>query len=131
MKSRRVNLGRVAVSSCVLTAIGAVAAGIAGGHPLSVVLGGAFMVGNFHLIRTLISLLMRSGSGRSARVWAGVLLTLKLLLSVLLVAAVIYQFPVASLSFAFGASMLLVAAVLEAALLGEPLGAVDLEPSKS
>jgi hypothetical protein len=64
--------------------------------------------------------------------WAGALLTLKFLLSVLLVAAVVYQFPVAPLSFAVGSSMLLVASVLEAAVLGEPLSSpADLEGSKS
>ena len=53
---------------------------------------------------------------------------LKFILAVLLVAGAVYQFPVAPLSFAAGASMLLVAVVLEAVFLGEPVsGPADAE----
>jgi hypothetical protein len=133
MTSRRVSLRRVSNLTLALTFGAAGLAAVTGyGEPLNVALGGGFMLGNFHLIRILVSLVVRAGSGQGARLWAGALLTLKFLLSVLLVAAVVYQFPVAPLSFAGGASTLLVAAVLEAAVLGEPLTpSADLEGSKS
>jgi hypothetical protein len=132
MNQRRISLRRISNVTLVLTAAAAVLGGVAGADPVGVALGGTFMLGNFHLIRLLVSRLMTAEPEQGARAWAMVLLTLKLLLSVLLVAAVIYQFPVAPLSFAIGASMLLVAAVLEATLLGQRLdGGVDLETSKS
>ena len=133
MKSRHVTLRRVSNLAVALTVSAAALAAATGyADAISVALGGAFMLGNFHLIRMLVSLVVKGGSGQGARLWAGALLTLKFLLSVLLVAAVIYQFPVAPLSFALGASMLLVAAVLEAAVLGEPVPpSADPEGSKS
>jgi hypothetical protein len=90
-------------------------------HAPSVAAGGAVMLANFHLIRMLVSLLMARGSGRWAQASGLVLLTLKLLLGLVLVAGVLYQFPVEPMSFAAGASMLLVACVLEAAWFGEPV----------
>jgi hypothetical protein len=79
------------------------------------------MLANFHLLRLMVLLVYAAGVGPNARTWAVALLTLKLLLAVVLVARSFYQFPVAPLSFALGASMLLIAAVLEATLLGERL----------
>jgi hypothetical protein len=123
VKARRVSLARVSNLTIVLSALAAAIGGLTGiAHGWSVAIGGAFMLGNFHLLRLLVSLVMRPASGRNARAWAVVLLTLKLLLAVVLVAAVIYQFPVAPLSFALGASMLLIAALLEATVLGEEIG---------
>ena len=122
MKLRRVSLQRISASTLAL-ATGAAIAGWATGlaDGTSVVLGGLVMWANFHLIRLLVSLLMRPGLGPRAQVWALVLVTLKLLLAVVLVAGVFYQFPVAPMSFAAGASLLLVAIVLEATVFGEPL----------
>lgn len=116
------------MSVVLIVAVAAIGALSGTAHASSVALGGAFMLGNFHLLRMLVSRLIRPASGRGQRWWAIVVLALKSLLAVLLVAAVVFQFPVAPLSFAFGASMLLVAAVLEAVLLGEPVsGAADAE----
>ena len=124
MRARRISLARISNTTVILVAAAAVlglATGVA--HGWSVALGGAFMLANFHLLRLMVLLVMRPASGPNARTWAVALLTLKLLLAVALVAAVIYQFPVAPLSFALGATMLLIAAVLEATLLGEPVDA--------
>ncbi|MFQ5477701.1 MAG: hypothetical protein ACE5E4_03705 [Candidatus Binatia bacterium] len=79
------------------------------------------MLANFHLIRLLVSRLIRGGTSRA---WSLVLFTLKLLLGIGLVAGTLYQLPVEPLSFAVGATMLLVAALLDATLLGEPVGAL-------
>jgi len=122
VKLRRVSLQRISASTLALSSGAALvgwATGLADGP--SIMIGGLVMWANFHLIRLLVSLLMRPGLGPGAQVWGLVLLTLKLLLAVVLVAGVFYQFPVAPMSFAAGATMLLVAIVLEATVFGEPL----------
>ena len=85
------------------------------GSPLSLMVGGAFMLADFYLIRVLVSRLIRPGAGL-ALAFGG--LALKFLLVVAFVVAVFYQWPVEPLSFAAGASVLLVAAVIDATLLG-------------
>jgi hypothetical protein len=122
MKLRRVSLPRVAKLILVLTTATTACAVVTGvGDAWSIALGGAFTLANFHLIRMLVSLLIRPELGRRAGPRALVLVTLKLLLVVALVAGVVYQLPVAPLSFAIGASTLLVACVLEAGVLGDPV----------
>jgi len=124
VKLRRVSLRRISHVTLLLAAAGAgigELSGVADGA--SIVCGGLVMWANFHLIRLLVSLLIRPGLGPWAQMWGLSLLTLKLLLAVVLVAGVFHQFPVSPMSFAFGASMLLVATVLEATVFGEPLPA--------
>ena len=122
MRLRRVDLRSVSRLTIVLTAsLSLVGLWTGVPHPPSAAAGGAVMLANFHLIRMLVSLLMRPGLGPWAPVAALVLLTLKLALAVVLVAGVLYQFPVEPMAFAAGASMLLVSCVLEAAFVGEPI----------
>jgi hypothetical protein len=122
MKLRRVSLQRISSVTLGL-AFGAAVCALATGwaDAASIALGGGVAWANFHLIRLLVSLVVRPGFGPWAQAWGLLLLTLKLLLAIVLVAGVFYQFPVAPMSFAFGATMLLVAIVLDATLFGEPL----------
>lgn len=107
--------------------LGLVAAAMAVGalsgtmHAPSIAAGGALMLLNFHLLRMLVSLLIRPGLGPWAHAWTLGLLTLKLSIAIVVVAGVLYRFPVAPLSFAVGSSMLIVAAVFEAVIAGEPV----------
>lgn len=89
-------------------------------QPLGVAVGAAVMLANFHLLRFLVSLLIRPGLGVRAHIWALGALVLKLTLAIALVAGVLYQFPVEPLSFAIGSTMLLVATVWEASTAGAP-----------
>ena len=116
MRTRLVEPARVQRTSVLLLAalvVGALFTGL--GSPLSLIVGGAFMLADFYLIRVLVSRLIRPGAGR-VLAFGG--LALKFLLVLALVAAVFYQWPVEPLSFAAGASVLLVAAVIDATLLG-------------
>ena len=100
-------------------------------QPASVAAGAAVMLANFHLLRFLVSLLIRPGSGTREQAWAFALFLLKLTLALLLVAGVLYQFPVEPLAFAVGVTMLLIAVVLEATVVAEPLGSSDRSESES
>ena len=116
MKLRRVETGRVIRTSLLLLALAVVAAALCGlGSPASLALGGGFMAADIHLIRILVSRLIGSGTSRT---WIFLLLGLKFFLLIGLVTGIMYQWPVAPLSFAFGASMLPLASLLEATLLG-------------
>jgi len=119
---RTVSLNRISNLTLALVA-GAMAVGAISGtmHAPSIAAGGAVMLVNFHLLRMLVSLLIRPGLGPWAPVWTLGLLTLKLTIAIVVVAGVLYRFPVAPLSFAAGSSMLVVAAVFEAVIVGEPL----------
>jgi hypothetical protein len=122
MRSRRVStvrVGRVAAALVVAATLLAAATGV--GHPWSVAGGGAFMLADYHLIRLLVSRLIRPGASYA---WTVVLLSLKFVLVIALIVGVFYQFPVAPMSFAFGASMLMVAAVLDAVWLGDDIDPV-------
>lgn len=126
MTLRRVSLMRISHLTVGLAVL-VMGAGLAWGkmHALSVGAGAAVMLANFHLLRLLVSLLIRPGLGPWAHALGLALLTLKLTLAMVLVAGVLYQFPVAPMSFALGASLLLVAALLEATVVGEPLETSD------
>ena len=83
------------------------------GRGWSVILGGGFMLANFRVIRILVGRVVGSSrrgagseSGSSPRTWP--LFVGKLLLGIALMAGVLYQFRVEPLSFAAGATMLLV-----------------------
>ena len=123
MRTRLVEPARVGRSCAFLVAAAVTASALSGlGSPVSLLAGGAFMLADFHLIRILVSRLIRPGAGR-ALAFGG--LALKFLLVLALVVAVFYQWPVEPLSFAVGASMLLVAAVLDAVWLGTPTETVE------
>ncbi len=129
MQARVVDLSRMLGVSLALTAAATLASVITGwGRPGSVALGGLFMFANVALIRMLVSRLIRPGASRAASL---VLLVLKFLLMILLVVGVMLQFPVEPLSFAVGASMLLVAALLEAAVIGEAVNDEDQNGARS
>jgi len=123
---RVVNVDRIGWVTILMVAVAALGGEAVGAvNAVSVAAGGAFMLADFHLIRMLVSLLIRPGSGPWGRASALLLLTLKFLLAVILLAGVLYQFPIAPMSFALGASMLLVACLLDAIWLGEPVGPLD------
>lgn len=85
------------------------------GQPVGLLAGGAFAVGNFYLIRTLVSRLIGpAASGRST----AFLLFAKFVLLLALIAGVLYQLPVSPTSFGLGASAVVLAIVLEGSLLG-------------
>lgn len=86
------------------------------GSARDIVLGAAFMLGDFLLIRTLVSRLLKPGTNRGVT-W--LLLQAKFLMILLLFAAVMMQWHVNPMSFAVGASLLLAALVLEATLTGD------------
>ena len=123
MRTRLVEPLRVGRVSAVLVAVLAAAIALGGvGDVTSVLVGGAFMLADFHLIRILVSRLIKPGAGPGLA-FAG--LGLKFLLVLALVVAVFRQWPVEPLSFAAGASMLLVAALLDAAVLGTSTETVE------
>ncbi len=119
MTPRTVDLDRIARVSAGLTVAGAAAALAAGRlEASSTLFGGLFMAVNYRLIRMLVSMLIAPGASRGA---ALALLLGKSLLLGLLVVGVMLQFPIAPMWFALGASMLPLAAVLDAVLLGTPI----------
>ena len=100
----------------VVSALSACVWGPAAG--LSAAAGGALATGNLHLIRATVSRLI-ARTGKTAQ---GVgLVVLKLGLMVVLVAGAFHRFPVEPVAFAAGLSMLLVALLLDACVLGAPL----------
>lgn len=119
MQSRRVDLQRVATTTVVLTAAAALGTAIIGsGDPWSIAAGGAVMLANYHLIRMLVSQLIRPRLSKAAVVF---LFVSKFALFFALVAGAFYRLPIEPRSFAVGATQLLVAAVIEALIMGEPL----------
>ena len=116
MKLRTVSTRRIVCTTAILVLACAAVAALSGyGHATSLLAGGAFMIADFHLIRMFVSRLIKPGVSSAAPI---VLLTLKFFLVIVLIVGVFYQFPIAPMSFAFGASLLLLAAVLEAVALG-------------
>lgn len=119
MKSRRIDLQRLATMTVVLTAVVALGSAVLGiGNPWSVAAGGAVMLANYHLIRMLVSQLIRPRLGKAGVVF---LFASKFALFFALVAGAFYRLPIEPRSFAVGATQLLVAAVIEASIMGEPL----------
>ncbi len=126
MTLRRSDPRHIANIAVLLVALAAAASGVSGrGSPLSVLAGGAFMIANFHLIRMLVSRLIRPGASKRATM---AMLAAKFFLVLLLVVGVMVQFPLEPMSFAVGATGLVLAAVLEGTLFGEPVGAMESEP---
>lgn len=119
VKLRSVSVERIGRVSLVLVIAAAATSTASGfGDPLGVAAGGVFMLLNYRLIRALVSRLIAPGVGRTPALGA---LVLKLGLTGVLVAGVFLGFPLEPMSFAFGASLLPLAAVLDATLLGTPL----------
>jgi hypothetical protein len=103
----------------VLTAVMALGSAVIGiGNPWSIAAGGAVMLANYHLIRMLVSQLIRPRLGKAGVVF---LFASKFGLFFALVAGAFYRLPIEPRSFAVGATQLLVAAVIEASIMGEPL----------
>jgi hypothetical protein len=109
-------VGNVTLALAGALALGSATTGL--GHAPSLALGAAIILVNYHLIRILVSQLMRP---RLAKGWTLLLFTLKFVLFFALIVGAFYRLPIAPMSFAVGASQLLVAVVVEAVLLGEPL----------
>lgn len=119
MTPRTVDLDRVGRNALRLTLLGAAGALAAGRlEASSMLFGGLFMAVNYRLIRLLVSLLIAPGASPAA---ASGLFVGKTLVLALLVLGVFWQFPVAPMWFAAGASMLLVSAVADALWLGDPV----------
>ncbi len=85
------------------------------GSARDIALGGVFMTGNFLLIRMLVSRLILPGASKAMTL---VLMLGKLSLFLLVLAGVGMQWDVEPMSFAFGATLLLVATVVEATVTG-------------
>ena len=123
MKLRTVSLSRISTGTGLLVCVLSIVAGLSGiGDPSSLVLGGAFMLADLHLIRMLVSRLIAPGMSQG---WTVLLLVTKFLFVIVLIAAVMYQFPVEPMSFAAGASVLLVVIVLDASVFGSPVESRD------
>lgn len=102
-----------------LTAVMALGSAVIGvGNPWSIAAGGAVMLANYHLIRMLVSQLIRPRLGKAGVVF---LFASKFAFFFALVAGAFYRLPIEPRSFAVGATQLLVAAVIEASIMGEPL----------
>jgi len=123
MKLRAVSVERIGWVAAALTCAVALLSVLTGvGDGLGVAAGGGFMVLNYRLIRTLVSRLITPGVSRFPALAA---LVLKFGLMGVLVLGLFYRFPVEPMSFAIGASLLPVAAVLDATLLGRPISPAD------
>jgi hypothetical protein len=84
----------------------------------SVAAGGALVVANLSLIRAIVSRLI----ARSRRTAQGIgLVVLKLVATIVIVAAIFSGLPIQPVPFSVGVSMLLVSVVLDVCVLGSPI----------
>ncbi|MBI5505468.1 MAG: hypothetical protein HY899_11750 [Deltaproteobacteria bacterium] len=119
MKLREINLDRVGLLTAAIGLGSAAVSAIAGvGDPLGVLAGGVFATGNFYLIRTLVSRLIRPAADSRSTAF---LLFVKFVLLLALIAGVLFQLPISPASFGFGASAVVFAIVLEGVVLGAVL----------
>ncbi len=119
MKLREINLDRVGLLTAAIGLGSAAVSATAGvGDPLGVLAGGAFATGNFYLIRTLVSRLIRPAADSRSTAF---LLFVKFVLLLALIAGVLFQLPISPASFGFGASAVVLAIVLEGVMLGTVL----------
>lgn len=120
MRARTVDIHRIGRNTLLLAGAFSLAMAFLSG-PIagwSAAAGGALATGNLHLIRATVSRLI----ARSRKTVQGVgLVVVKLGLVVALVAAAFQRLPVEPGPFAGGLSMLLVAVLLDACVLGTPL----------
>ena len=96
-----------------LGATGGVAYATQWGEPASLLLGGAVMGANFWLLRLITNLLRPGGRARAAVAVAAFVAKFMLFFGLLLL--LFWRVPIEGMSFAFGATMLLLACLLEAA----------------
>jgi len=117
--ARSVSIDRIWKTASVLTVVLAALCFVAGvGDAPSVLFGGALAIVNLHLIRMLVSRLMSPDAAGPAM--SSVVAT-KLLLLLALLAVALQRLPIDAASFLFGGGALLIAIVLDAVLLGEPV----------
>jgi len=120
MRDRRVDIRRIGRTALILTGLVAVGLGWLSGpsSAWSALAGGGLAVGNLHLIRATVSRLI-APTRRTAQ---GVgLVVLKLFVMIALVAGAFSSVPLEPVPFAAGVSMLVVAVLLDACLLGTPI----------
>lgn len=120
MRARTVDIHRIGRNTLLLAAAFSLAMAFLLGPTAgwSAAAGGALATGDLHLIRATVSRLI----ARSRKTVQGVgLVVVKLGLMVALVAAAFQRLPVEPAPFAGGLSMLLVAVLLDACVLGTPL----------
>jgi multidrug transporter EmrE-like cation transporter len=121
--ARSVNIGRIARTAALFTVVLALLGQLGGfADPPSVLFGGAFSIANLHLIRVLVSRLM---SPDSAGPRMGSVVSTKLLLLLAVLAVALKRLPIDAASFLFGGGSVLVAIVLDAVWLGEPVQETD------
>lgn len=123
MTPRSVSIPRIAKTASVLTVALALLGWLTGrGDAASLLFGGAFSVVNLHLIRVLVSRLM---SPDSAGPRMGSVVSTKLLLLLAVLAVALKRLPIDAASFLIGGGTLLIAIVLDAVWLGEPVEEID------
>jgi hypothetical protein len=114
--ARIVRIDRIWKTTIFLTIVLALLCGAAkAADPVSIVLGGAVSVANFHLIRFLVSRLMSPAAGDRL----ALIVALKFLLLLTLVAIALKRLPIDLASFLLGTGTIVVAIVLDALWLGE------------
>lgn len=119
MIARSVRVERIWKTATVLTVVLAALCHLAGvGDAPSVLFGGAVSIVNLHLIRMLVSRLMSPDAAGPAM---SSLVATKFLLLLALLAVALKRLPIDAASFLFGGGSLLIAIVLDAVLLGEPV----------
>lgn len=123
MTARSVSIPRIARTAGFLTvALALLCLATGAGDATSVLFGGAFSVVNLHLIRVLVSRLL---SPDAAGPRLGSVVSTKLLLLLALLAVALKRLPIDAASFLVGGGSLLLAIVLDAVWLGEPVSMVD------
>lgn len=123
MTPRSVSIARIARTAGFLTVALALLGAVTGvGDAASVLAGGAFSIVNLRLIRVMVSRLITPDAA-GPRLSSVVTTKLLLLLAVLAVA--LKRLPIDAASFLFGGGTLLLAIVLDAVWLGEPVSMAD------
>lgn len=123
MIARTVSIPRIARTAGLLTTALALLCYVAGrGDAASVLAGGAFSIANLRLIRVLVSRLITPDAA-GPRLSSVVTTKLLLLLAVLAVA--LRRLPIDAAWFLIGSGTLLIAIVVDAVWLGQPVDLVD------
>lgn len=123
MRARSVSVERIGIVALVLVCAAvliSLATGI--GNAMGLAAGGGFMLVNYRLIRTLVYRLITPGVSQIPAVGA---LVMKLGLTGILVLGVFHRFPVEPMYFAIGVSLLPLAALLDAVVLGTALPEIE------
>ncbi len=85
------------------------------GEPVSLFLGGVVMGANFALIRIMVTMLLAPGEKPRRKVWALSAFIGKTALFLALIIGIFLRLPIEGMSFAFGASALIAAILIETA----------------